>query len=133
MQDLQLNHMTLTDKYLKTAYALCKTDSLLLNEMGVVFYHQDQVKAAAETFRAALALAESIGSEPRAWTATCAHLARTYRRRGMSMPTLIKFYKVLCKGGHDAGVFCAKGLVLLELDRTFEAVQTLHEALAITP
>ncbi len=133
MQNLQLNHVTLADEYLKTAYALCKTDPLLLNEMGVVFYHQDQLKAAADTFTAALALAESIGSEPRAWTATRANLAHTYRRMGMSAPALAEFDEVLRQGGRDAGVFCAKGLVLLELGRTFEAVQTLHEALAIMP
>ena len=40
---------------------------------------------------------------------------------------------MLRQGGRDAGIFCAKGLVLLELGRTWEAVCALHEALAVSP
>ena len=133
MQNLQLNNLTLADEYLKTAFALCKTDPLLLNEMGVVFYHQDHLRAAVDMFTSALAIAESIGSEPRAWVSTRANLAHAYRRFGMTDAALTEFDEVLRQGGRDAGVFCAKGLVLLELSRPFEAVQALHEALSVSP
>ena len=133
MQNLQLNNLALADEYLKTAFALCKTDPLLLNEMGVVFYHQDHLRAAVDMFTSALAIADSIGSEPRAWVSTRANLAHAYRRLGMTDAALTEFDEVLRQGGRDAGVFCAKGLVLLELSRPFEAVQALHEALSVSP
>ncbi len=40
---------------------------------------------------------------------------------------------MLRQGGRDAGIFTAKGLVLLEMGRSWEAVCTLHEALAVGP
>ncbi|KAI9857046.1 MAG: anaphase promoting complex subunit cdc16 [Trichoglossum hirsutum] len=133
MQNLQLNNMTLADEYLKTAYALCRTDPLLLNEMGVVFYHQDHLKDAVEMFKQALRLAEDIDSDPNAWIATRANLGHAYRRLDMLPEALETFKEVLRQGGRDAGVFGAKGLVLMQMGRGFEAIVALHEALALSP
>jgi anaphase-promoting complex subunit 6 len=133
MQNLLLNNMTLADEFLKTAYGLCKTDPLLLNEMGVVFYHQDRLDAAIGMFTKALAVAEDINSEPSAWIATRANLGHAHRRLGHWELALEQFDEVLCQGGKDPQVFCAKGLVLMEMRRGFEAVGVLHEALGISP
>ncbi|KZF20184.1 cell division cycle protein-like protein [Xylona heveae TC161] len=133
MQNLQLNNMTLAQEYLNTAYQLCKTDPLLLNELGVVFYHQEHFLEAVNVFRQALHIAKEIDSDPRAWVATRANLAHAYRRMGRLREALIEFDEVLREGGRDAGIFCAKGLVLLELGRSWESVVALHEALAISP
>jgi anaphase-promoting complex subunit 6 len=40
---------------------------------------------------------------------------------------------VIRLGLREAGVFAAKGLVLLELEQAFEATVAFHEALAISP
>ncbi|KAH0550892.1 hypothetical protein GP486_007745, partial [Trichoglossum hirsutum] len=133
MQNLQLNNMTLADEYLKTAYSLCRTDPLLLNEMGVVFYHQDHLKDAVEMFKQALRLAEEIDSDPNAWIATRANLGHAYRRLDMLPEALETFKEVLRQGGRDAGVFSAKGLVLMQMGRGFEAIVALHEALSLSP
>ncbi|KAI9781230.1 MAG: anaphase promoting complex subunit cdc16 [Peltula sp. TS41687] len=133
MQNLQLNNLTLADEYLKTAFHLCKTDPLLLNEMGVVFYHRDHLRDAINMFTSALSIAESIRSDPRAWIATRANLGHAYRRLGMWDAALAAFNEVLRQAGRDPGLFCSKGLVLLEMGRAREAVQTLHEALAVSP
>ena len=133
MQYLQLNNLTLADEYLKAAFNLCKTDPLLLNEMGVVFYHQDHLRVAIDMFTSAISIAESTSGEPRAWIATRANLGHAYRRLGMWDAALAEFNEVLRQAGRDAGVFCAKGLVLLEMGRALEAVQALHEALAVSP
>jgi anaphase-promoting complex subunit 6 len=133
MQNLQLNNMTLADEYLKTAYALCRNDPLLLNEMGVVFYHQDHLKDAADMFKQALRIADEIDSDPRAWIATRANLGHAYRRMDMLSEALETFKEVLRQGGRDAGVFSAKGLVLMQMGRNFEAVVALHEALSLSP
>jgi anaphase-promoting complex subunit 6 len=133
MQNLQLNNMTLADEYLKTAYQLCPADPLLLNEMGVVRYHQDCLKEAVKMFSKALDIGAQIDSDPKAWVVTRANLGHAFRRLGMLDYALAEFDEVLRQGGRDAGIFCAKGLVLMELHRGWDAVFALHEALAVSP
>ncbi len=74
-----LNNMTLADEFLKTAYGLCKTDPLLLNEMGVVFYHQDRLEDSVKMFTKALEIADEIDSDSAAWISTRANLGHAYR------------------------------------------------------
>ena len=131
MQNLQLNNMILAQEYLNTAHQLCQTDPLLLNEMGVVLYHLDRLPQAIELFTSALAIAKEIESEPKAWIATRANLGHAYRRQRKWSLALREFEEVLRVGGKDGGIFCAKGLVLLEIGRTAEAVAALHEALGV--
>jgi len=133
MQNHMLNNMTLADEFLKTAYGLCKTDPLLLNEMGVVFYHQEKLEDSVTAFREALRIAEEIDSDPQAWIPTRSNLGHSYRRLHQWDAALDEFDIVLRQGGKDTAIFCAKGLVLLEQKRPFEAVQVFHEALAISP
>lgn len=133
MQNLQLNNMTLAHEYLNAAHALCSTDPLLLNELGVVFYHLDHLPEAITIFNSALSIANEIDSDPRAWIATHANLGHAYRRQQKWELALKEFEEVLRQGGRDAGIFCAKGLILLEIGRSWEAVCALHEALAVGP
>jgi len=133
MQNLQLNNMTLAHEYLQAALNLCKSDPLLLNELGVVFYHLDHLAPAIKLFNDALTIAAEIDSDPQAWIATRANLGHAYRRQSEFDLALQEFEEVLRQGGRDTGIFCAKGLVLLEMGRPWEAVCALHEALAVSP
>lgn len=133
MQNHAMNNMTAAEEFLKTAYGLCSTDPLLLNEMGVVFYHQDRLKEAAQVFKQALKIADEIDSDPAAWLSARTNLAHTYRRLRMHKQALEEFDRVLRDGGKDSNVFAAKGLIYLDQSRPEEAVRVLHEALAIHP
>ena len=133
MQNLQLNNMTLAQEYLSAAHQLCRTDPLLLNELGVVFYHLDHLPYAIGLFTDALRIAHEIDSDPRAWIATRANLGHAYRRQRQWDEALREFDEVLRQGGKDAGIFCAKGLVLLETGKPWDAVCVFHEALAVSP
>ena len=133
MQNLQLNNMTLAHEYLMAARNLCATDPLLLNELGVVFYHLDHLEEAVGIFNEALTIAAAIESDPRAWIATRANLGHAYRRQRQFPLALQEFEEVLRQGGRDAAIFCAKGLVLLEMRQTWEAVCAFHEALGVSP
>ncbi|KAI9685143.1 MAG: anaphase promoting complex subunit cdc16 [Bathelium mastoideum] len=62
MQNLHLNNLPLAKEHLNTAYDFCKTDPLLLNELGVVFYHQDLLEEAVRTFGLALSIARDLAS-----------------------------------------------------------------------
>ncbi|TAQ88650.1 hypothetical protein B7494_g3007 [Chlorociboria aeruginascens] len=133
MQNHMLNNMTLADEFLKTAYGLCKTDPLLLNEMGIVFYHQERLDDAVAMFTKALEIADEIDSDPHAWISTRANLGHAFRRLQRWDMALAEFDEVLRQGGKDPAVFCAKGLVLMEQRLPHDAVQVFHEALAISP
>ncbi|KAJ2893112.1 anaphase-promoting complex subunit cut9 [Zalerion maritima] len=133
MQNHALNNMTLAEEFLKTAYGLCQTDPLLLNEMGIVFYHQDRCNDAVQMFTTAIATAEDIDSDASAWLAPRTNLGHAYRRLRVFNSALAQFDEVLRLGGKDAAIFVAKGMVFLEMDKPDEAIGVLHEALAISP
>lgn len=133
MQNHAMNNMTAAEEFLKTAFSLCKTDPLLLNEMGIVYYHQDRLKEAAKMFTAALRIADEMDSDPHAWIGARTNLAHAYRRLRMHDEALDEFDQVLRDGGKDAAIFCAKGLIYLDKGLADEAVRVLHEALAIHP
>ena len=133
MQNLQLNNLSLAREYLNTAYLLCKTDPLLLNELGIVAFHSTDYTAAIDFFRSALAFSAQNGADTPAKIPFWTNLAHALRRAGMLDDALSFFNAVLRSGVRDAAVLTAKGLTLLELNRAWDAVTTLHEALAIAP
>ena len=133
MQNHAMNNMTAAEEFLKTAYGLCKTDPLLLNEMGIVCYHQERLPEAVSMFRSALKVADDMDSDPQAWLGARTNLAHAYRRQRRYKEALAEFDQVLREGGKDAAIFCAKGLIYLDLNKPDEAARVLHEALAIHP
>ncbi|KAK4225888.1 anaphase-promoting complex subunit cut9 [Podospora fimiseda] len=133
MQNHAMNNMTAAEEFLKNAYELCKTDPLLLNEMGIVYYHQDRLKEAAGLFTQALKVAEETGSSSHAWLGARTNLGHAYRRLRLLDEALEQFDIVLREGGKNSQVFCAKGLIYLDQGRADDAAQVLHQALAIHP
>lgn len=133
MQNLQLNNMALAHEYLDTAYQLCSTDPLLLNEMGAVYYHEDQLPSAISMFRHSLTISEQNDADAASLVPIRTNLGHALRRDGQLEEALQTFEDVLRHGVKDAAVFSAKGLVLLELGRTWDAVTAFHEALAVAP
>lgn len=133
MQHHAMNNMTVAAEFLDTAYALCKSDPLLLNEMGIVYYHQNRLKEAVQKFKESLQIAETIDSDPQAWIVARTNLGHAYRRQRKFTPALNEFDAVLRESGKDAAIFCAKGLIYLDMNQPEEAVNVLHEALAINP
>lgn len=133
MQNLQLNNIPLAREYLDTAYRLCETDPLLLNEMGVIAFHSTELAAAINLFQRALAYSQQTEADPDSTIPTRINLAHALRRNGALEEALTVFNQVLRHGHKDPGVLTAKGLVLLEAGRSWDAVTTLHEALAVAP
>ncbi|KAF7715712.1 Anaphase-promoting complex, subunit 3 family protein [Penicillium ucsense] len=185
MQHLALNNMGLAHDYLWAAYSMSTgavpsatpalppspTDSgaggdpLVLNELGVVFYHQNNLSAAVEMFQQALDLAASLHSEPAAWVATRANMGHALRRLGRLQEALEEFQECLRIGaggtslgyspflGGGAGgaatassaagvggyedrgligsLHTSRGIILMELGRTGDAVTALHEAVRV--
>jgi anaphase-promoting complex subunit 6 len=133
MQNLQLNNLSLAREYLKTAYDLCENDPLLLNEMGVTYFNENQLVEAIQLFRRALQLSEENNAEPDAMLPMRINLGHALRRHGQFVESLATFDEVLRHGVRDPGVFASKALVLMELGRFWDAITILHEALAVSP
>lgn len=133
MQHHAMNNMTVAEEFLSTAYNLCKTDPLLLNEVGIVYYHQNRLRDAVDYFQKSLQIAEDIDSDPQASIVARTNLGHAYRRQRKFKQALDEFDMVLRDGGKDAAIFCAKGLIYLDIRKPEEAVNVLHEALAINP
>ncbi|KPI37824.1 Anaphase-promoting complex subunit cut9 [Cyphellophora attinorum] len=70
-------------------------DPLVLNEIGVILYHQSNLPNAARLFKRALELASSLGCNMTAWVATRANLAHTLRRLNRLEEALAEFDECL--------------------------------------
>lgn len=133
MQNLQLNNLSLAKEYLKTAYGLCDSDPLLLNEMGVAYFNEHKLVEAIQLFRRALQMSEENEAEPDAMLPMRINLGHALRRHNQFDESLATFDEVLRHGVRDPGVFSAKALVLMHLRRYWDAITILHEALAVSP
>ena len=133
MQNLQLNNLSLSREYLKTSYDLCENDPCLLNEMGVVYFHEGSLLDAIQFFRRALIFSEQNEADPDTWIPMRINLAHALRKYEQYSESLATFDEVLRHGMKDPSVFAAKALVLLNMNRSWDAIVTLHEALAVSP
>ncbi|KAM7197987.1 anaphase-promoting complex subunit cut9 [Rhypophila sp. PSN 637] len=131
MQNHAMNNMSAAEEFLKTAYGLCRTDPLLLNEMGIVYYHQGRLEDSVRMFCGCLKIASETDCESSAWLGARINLGHAYRRLRMYEQALEEFDTVLREGGKDAAVFCAKGVIYLDMGRADEAVVVLHQALGM--
>ncbi|QKX63648.1 uncharacterized protein TRUGW13939_10819 [Talaromyces rugulosus] len=181
MQHLALNNMSLAHEYLCAAYTMSSGspsgeavsipstlssglpslggDPLVLNELGVVLYHQAQLGDAVGLFRQALGLAEALQCDPGAWVATRANLGHALRRMGNLEEALAEFDECLRVGAgggsmgysttiggvtttsvgvagyEDRGLIgslqTSRGLIYLQQGRTLDAVTVLHEAVRV--
>ena len=70
-------------------------DPLVLNEIGVILYHQPNLPAAAKLFKKSLELAADLRCNMTAWVATRANLAHTLRRLNRLEEALAEFDECL--------------------------------------
>lgn len=116
MQHLALNNMQLALEYCVAAFEMSSGtthtgegfdpakvlgghtggDPLVLNELGVILYHQSNLPVAVKLFRQSLALAAELACSPTAWVATRANLAHALRRLGRLDEALAEFDECLC-------------------------------------
>ncbi|KAI8610889.1 hypothetical protein BC830DRAFT_1172353 [Chytriomyces sp. MP71] len=110
MQYMQMGQVAAGEEYLHTAMALCDTDPMLLNEVGVLAYQRDDCGAAVRHFLEALKAAgkEATRSEP--FSVLWYNLGNAYRR--------LRAYLAM---------------VLDRLGDLDEALARYHESLALDP
>ncbi|ODQ66715.1 TPR-like protein [Nadsonia fulvescens var. elongata DSM 6958] len=133
MQHLQLNNVILAEEYLNLSCQICKTDPLLLNEMGVVYYHKNDLRTAEMYFIEALNAASILDNDPSAWLSIHANLGHVNRRLKKYEEALSFFEDVLRVSPRDSNIYSSMGLVNLQLGRLFDAIHNFHEALSLAP
>ena len=81
MEHLQLGNSVLAEEYLMAALELCKTDPLLHNELGTLFYNTGRYQKAVDSYKRALELAkDDLKSRAKVWEGTWSNLGHCYRK-----------------------------------------------------
>lgn len=134
MQHLQMNNVSLAEEYLLASHHICNSDPLLLNEIGVVYYHKNQLDRAEAYLQDALTAARFLNSESKIWISINANLGHVYRRAAQYDKALDCFNQAL-KMNHknDGTILSAIGLVYLKINNPFKAIGLFHDALALAP
>ncbi|PPJ51061.1 hypothetical protein CBER1_07804 [Cercospora berteroae] len=133
MQEIALGNLAIAREYLTAAFGLCQRDPLLINEIGVCCYMEGEFDSAIDHFNLALQISIDNEAPQNQYTSTRLNLAHALRKAERFHEALEQFEEVIRLGLRDAAVFSSKGLVLLELEDSFQATVALHEALAISP
>jgi anaphase-promoting complex subunit 6 len=133
MQELVLGNITIAREFLTAAYNVCDRDPLLINEIGVATFHEENYESAVRHFIYALEIATENNAPAHHYAGTRLNLSHALRRCGRFAEALHEVEEVIRLGMCEADVFTTKGLTLLELDQTFDAITAFHEALAISP
>lgn len=134
MQHLQMNNLSLSEEYLSASYQICNSDPLLLNELGVINFHKNNLVKAEMFFQEALGAAKYLNSDSKTWISIHANLGHVYRRGNQPYKALECFGQVLkISNKNDSNVLSAMGLIYLKLGNTFKAIDILHDALSILP
>lgn len=133
MQEIALDNLAIAREYLTTAYNLCKTDPLLIHELGVCAYKEGDYDSAIRSFDLALKIADDNEAPSHQYRETRLALAHALRRIGRLQEALEQYDEVIRLGLRSCDIFTSKGLVLLELEQAFEATVALHEGLALSP
>ena len=85
MENLRTNSLATAQLNFQTAQDLCKTDPMVLNELGVTFYKRKMFNESKETFIRAL----ELSNESESWvkeTILC-NIGHSYRKAGYSLFT----------------------------------------------
>lgn len=131
MQYLQMSNLTLSQEYLLSSYSICPADPLLLNELGVVYYHKNDLNQAEVYFLKALKASQNLNSDSKAWISIHSNLGHVYRRLNLFNKSLNCFEKVLKLSNNDSNIYSAIGLIYLKSNEILKSIEYLHYALAI--
>lgn len=134
MQHILMDNLNLAEEYLSTSYQICNTDPLLLNELGVINFHKNDLVKAEMFFKEALTASKNLNSESKTWVSIHANLGHVYRKANDPHKALSCFNQVIkLSNKNDSNLLSTIGLVYMKLGNYFKAVSILHDALAISP
>lgn len=131
MEYLRTNNLSLAHQFLQQTHAVCPSDPLICNELGVIAFRKQKYQNAIEFFRQALDLSSKEALE--SWEPTLFNLGHAYRKL-YKFDQAIKYYETaLSVTSKKASVNSALGLTYHMNNQIDKAIQFYHKALAIDP
>ncbi|GMM37969.1 anaphase promoting complex subunit [Saccharomycopsis crataegensis] len=133
MQYLQMNNLSLAEEYMLASYEICPSDPLLLNEIGVIYFHTNDLKKSEWFFMKAFNESKHLTNDSKSWMSINSNLGHVYRKLGYYEKALKNFFEVLKLNVKDSNIYSAIGLIYLKMGKYFKSIEALHNALAISP
>lgn len=125
--NVKLGNLNLAEEYLKNAYHFNQHCELTLNELGVLYFHKNNLISAESYLNAALKIANRSS---KTWVSIMTNLGHVLRKQGKLLSALSVFHEIY---GNDANIASTIGLIHMKLGEFAEAIENLHNALAIEP
>ncbi|CEH15682.1 Anaphase-promoting complex (APC), Cdc16 subunit [Ceraceosorus bombacis] len=133
MEHLHQGNLILAKLFLDASAKLWKEDPLLLNELGVVAFHNGNLSEAVEHFVQALQLAEQAQQPAREWTATHLNLGLAHHRLDNATLAAKSFRRVLQLDPFSAEAYTGLGMASHRNGQISSAIGYYHSALSIEP
>ncbi|GMM30297.1 anaphase promoting complex subunit [Martiniozyma asiatica (nom. inval.)] len=133
MQYLQMSNFTLANEYLNYSHTICSADPLLLNELGVLNYHQGDLSKAESFFQRALKKTKNIAYGSKPWVSIHCNLAHVYRKQRHFDKSITHFNQVLKLAKSDSNTYSTLGLIYLKIGKISKGIEMLHMSLSISP
>jgi anaphase-promoting complex subunit 6 len=131
---LRTNNVTLAEQFCRQAKAICATDPLVLNELGVVHFRQHRLDLAVDCFKDALRLCRNQPERLRyAWEPAMFNLAHAFRKLQRYDEAIQYYEAALSYSPKEASTYAALGLTYHLMGRLEEAIQNYHNALGLKP
>ncbi|KAF8753412.1 Anaphase-promoting complex, cyclosome, subunit 3 [Rhizoctonia solani] len=133
MEHIQLSNMQLAESHLAASVALCDSDPILFNELGVVAYENRKYDDALKHFSNAVSRAREVRGSQTMWATLYVNQAHAFRKIGQLQEAKEGYMRVLEIEPRHTIAIASLGLthhLLFELE---DAIARYHEALAIEP
>jgi anaphase-promoting complex subunit 6 len=132
MEYLRNNNIMQAQRQFEQAQAICGTDPLVLNEIGVALYREKKYEEAATVLANGLALAqEQRDDNPETWEPTMFNLAHAYRKLGDYDSAVMYYEQCLSICPAKASTYTALGFTRHLQGDYDQAIDCYHKALGL--
>jgi len=131
MEYQRTNNLHLAGQFCEQARALCPTDPLVFNELGVLAYRNRDFAAATRHLSRALELVPE--PVPDMWEPTVVNMAHALRKQGLYEEAVQWYEKALALCPHAASTYAALGFTYHLGGDLPLAIEFYHKALGLRP
>ncbi|OMO74754.1 Tetratricopeptide-like helical [Corchorus capsularis] len=131
MEYMRTHSFKYAEQFFMQAKAICPSDPLVYNELGVVAYHMKEYNKAVRWFEKTLALVPTPLSEM--WEATVVNLAHAYRKLKMFKEAISYYEKALTLSTRSLSTYAGLAYTYHLQDNFSSAITYYHKALWLKP